>query len=104
MEFQRGRADQAHKRRRDPESHHDLVFRPAAKLEMMVQGGAEKEPPPPPLVVGHLQDDAAGLGHEHPAHHHQQQFLPGDHGQQSQQAAQGQRAGIAHEDLGRDGN
>ena len=37
VDFQPGRAQQGAQRRRDPEAHDDLVFRPAAKLEMMMQ-------------------------------------------------------------------
>ena len=74
LQFQSGQAEQSAKGRGDPESHDDLAFRPALKLEMVVQGGAEKDPPPPPFVAGHLKDDAAGLGDEDPAHDQQQQF------------------------------
>ena len=58
-------------------------------------------PPPPPFVVADLEDHADRLDHEHPADQQQQDLLPADHGQQSQQSAQRQRAGIAQEDLGR---
>ena len=59
------------------------------------------ESPPPPLVLADLKDHAGRLGNEHAADDHQQQFLPGDDGQHSQQAAQGQRPRVAHEHLGR---
>ena len=51
------------------------------------------------ICSGHRQR----LHHEHPADHDEQQLGAGDDGQPGDQAAQGQRAGVAHEDPGRRG-
>jgi hypothetical protein len=48
----------------------------------------------------HLDDDRHRDDHEQAAEQDQQQFGPGDDGQAGQRAAEGERAGVAHEDLG----
>ena len=68
---------------------------------MVVQRRAEKNAAAAPLVVADLEDHACGLGDEDPADQQQEEFLPGDDRQQSQEPAQGKRAGVAHENLRR---
>ena len=52
------------------------------------------------LVVPHLQDDAEAFHKEDTAKDGQQQFLVDDDGTHGDDAADGERAGITHEDLG----
>ena len=77
---------------------------PSLEFKMVVQRGHAEYP----LSLGqfeirHLDDDGHGFNDKEAAHHQEQNFLFGDDGNGAQNAAQGDGAGISHEDLGRMG-
>src|SRR5215469_6062221 len=84
-----------------PEPDHHGRLRPAEHLEMMVQWRHPEHSPAGHLVEAHLRDDGQRDDHEQPAEDGEQQLSLGADGQTSQHAAEGQRAGVAHVDLGR---
>ena len=55
------------------------------------------------FIVEHLDHDREGLGHEQAADDDDDELHLGDHGQTAQRHAERERAGIPHEDVGREG-
>src|SRR5579859_4060692 len=99
-QLQGGQAQQGQHDRDDPEADHDGRLRPAELLEMVVDWGHQEDPAPGPLEPGDLDDHRQGLGDEQAADQGQDDLLARGHGHRAQAAAQGQRAGVAHEDAG----
>src|SRR5437016_178772 len=100
-QLQRGQRQQRQRERHDPEAHHDLGLGPAGQFVVVVQRRHAEDAAPRELERGHLHDDRPGLHHVDPADEWQQQLGLGQHGQRADRRAQGQRARVAHEDLGR---
>ena len=90
--------------RDDPEPDHDGDLLPAEQLEVVVQ---RRHPEQPfalgELEVADLQDHRQRLDHEQPAEQDEQELGAGQDREPGQRAAERERAGVAHEDLGRRG-
>ncbi len=67
---------------------------------MVVNRGHQEDALAGQLVITDLDHDRGGLDHEQAADDAQHQFMLGGHGHRTQGTAQGQRASVAHEDLG----
>src|SRR6056297_3028566 len=96
-------ADQREDERDDPEADHDLRLGPALFLVMMMDRRHQEDALAGALEIDHLNDHRERLGHEEAADDAQNQFVLGGDRDGTQCAAQGQRAGIAHEDRRRGG-
>ena len=79
-----------------------MDFAPSGQLEMMVQRRHEEDALPRLLVVEHLDHDGQGLGHEQAADDDGHELSLREHGQAAQRHAERERAGVAHEDVGRE--
>src|SRR5581483_892141 len=86
-ELEPGQANDGTERSDDPEPHDDLALGPAEELKVMVQRGAAEKPLAPPFEIADLQQNADGLENEHATNDGPENLLPGDHRQQSEQAA-----------------
>src|SRR6266850_1266935 len=100
-QLQRRERQQRQRERHDPEAHHDLGLGPAGQFVVVVQRRHAEDAAPRELERGHLHDDRHRLHHVDAADERQQQLGLGEHGQHPDGGAQGQRARVAHEDLGR---
>ena len=87
----------------EPETDDDLGFGPTFSLEMMVDGGHQENSAAFAVTFfgvfepADLEDHASRFGHENAAAEDEQEFLADDDGYVAKQAAEGQRAGVAHE-------
>jgi hypothetical protein len=84
----------------DPEAHDDGVLDPAGELEVVVDRRHVEHPLAGQLEDADLDDHRDRLDDEQPAEHDEQQLGVGDDGDAGERAADRQRAGVAHEDLG----
>src|SRR5258707_8348641 len=84
----------------DPEAKDDGGLGPALLLEMMVQRRHAEDAPAGPFVGQDLDDHRYGLEHEQTADDGQHDLVLGDDGDRAQGAADGERAGVAHEHHG----
>src|SRR3984893_17098026 len=84
----------------DPEADHDGGLGPAGQLEVVLQRGHPEHPLAGQLERPHLDHHRQGDEHEQAAEQEEQQLGLGGDGQPGERAAEGQRAGVAHEDLG----
>ena len=66
---------------------------------MVVEWGHAEDSDSSGAEADHLDHDGEGFDHEEGAHDHHEQFGAGCHGQAGHQAAEGQGAGVAHEDF-----
>ena len=87
----------------DPEAEHDLRLRPGHHLEVVVERRHQQDPPPEGLESEDLGGDRERLDHEDPADDDQQHLGLGHHREGADRAAEPERAGVAHEDRGREG-
>ncbi len=88
----------------DPEPDHDGDLGPALEFKVVLERGHLEEPfALGDLEVAHLDDDRQRDEDEEAADEGEQQFGPGQDGEAGDGAADGQRSGVAHEDLGRRG-
>src|SRR6188472_4463589 len=90
-------------RRRDPEAHHDPGLGPGLHLEVVVKRRHQEDAPPEPLVREDLEDDGEGLDEEDAADQEEEQLGLRHDREGRERAAQPHRAGVSHEDLGREG-
>src|SRR5262249_11285909 len=72
--------------RHDEEADDDLRLLPPDELEVVVEGSHAEDPLARQLEGGDLEDHRHRLGHEHPAHHHQEQLLLDEDGDGAQGA------------------
>src|SRR6516225_3791941 len=86
-----------------PESDHDRGLGPAEQLEVMLERGHLEDPAPGQLVRPRHDDHREDDDHEQAAQDHEQQLGLCAHGQPGEHAAERDRPGVAHEDLGRRG-
>src|SRR5574340_451554 len=86
-----------------PEPDDDGGFRPSRELEVVVEGRHAEHPPTARAEHRDLDDHRGGLRDEQGTDDDHQQLGAGGDRQTRQHAAQGQRPGVAHEDLGRRG-
>src|SRR5690606_37794689 len=98
-----GEAGEGQHGRDDPEADHHRRLRPAHLLEVVVDRGHQEDALAGGLEVGDLDHHRGRLDHEQAADDAQHQLVLGGHGDGAERAAEGQRAGVAHEDLGRRG-
>ena len=83
----------------NPEPDDDGVFLPPAQLEVMMERRHREDAFAGQLETEHLQDDRDRFDHEDAADHHEQQLLFATNRDDADHAADGQRAGVAHEDF-----
>src|SRR3569623_1963360 len=102
-QLERGQADQGQERGHDPEADHDGRLGPAQLLEMVVDRGHQEHPLLGQLVVADLDHHRERLDHEEAADDAQHDLVLGADRAGAERAAQSQRTGVAHEDLGRRG-
>ena len=84
--------------RDDPKADHDLRLAPAQPLEVMVDGRHQKDAPTRRLEAHDLNDDRECLADEETAHDQRDELRFGEHSQGCERPAQGERAGVPHED------
>ena len=87
----------------DPEPDDDRRLGPAQQLEVVVERRHPEHPPVEDPEADDLDDHRQRLDHEQPPMIDQQQVQVHQQAQGGQARADGQRAGVAHEDLGRGG-
>src|SRR5665213_2695771 len=100
-QLQRGEPGDRQDRSDDPEADDDCRLLPALLLEMMVQWRHAEDAPAGELEARDLDDDRNRLQHEQAADDGEHQLVLGDDADRAQGAADGERAGIAHENHGR---
>src|SRR5437588_4378575 len=83
-----------------PETDDHRGLRPAGQLEVVVERRHPEQPAAGGPEHGDLQHHRKRLHDEQPADDHQQQLGAGGHGQSGDQAAERERPGVPHEDLG----
>src|SRR5438094_2078648 len=84
----------------DPEAEDDGRFGPALLLEMVMQRRHAKDAAAGPSIGQDLDDDRHGLEHEQAADDGEHDLVLGHDRHRAQGAADGERAGVAHEHLG----
>src|SRR4051812_29593134 len=97
-QFQRREPGKREHNRDDPESDHDLRLGPALLLEMMMQRRHAEHALAREAERDHLHDHRDRLEHEQSAHDRERELLLGRDRNGAEQAAERERAGIAHED------
>src|SRR5215218_5597986 len=85
----------------DPEPDDDGDLLPAEQLEVVLERRHPEDPLAGQLERANLQDDRQGDQDEQAADDEQQDLGAAGDRQPGERAAEGQRAGVAHEDLGR---
>src|SRR6266446_2569735 len=84
-----------------PEPDDDGGLGPADELEMVLEGRHAEHPPAGQLERADLDDDRQRNDHEQAAQNRQEQLGPGADGEAGEDAAERERSGVTHEDLGR---
>src|SRR5262249_28112494 len=102
-ELQRREREERQHERQDPEPDDDLRLGPALHLVVMVERRHPEHAPARELERRDLDDHRPRLDHVDPADQRQQELGLGEDGQRADGAAEGQRAHVAHEHLGRVG-
>src|SRR5579862_3716480 len=94
-----GRQSRQREHDRDyPEANDNLRLGPAELLEMMMNGRHFENAPAEQLERHHLHDDGHRFEHEQAANHREHDLMLGGDGHCADQAAERERAGVAHED------
>lgn len=99
-EFEGSKAEEGEEEGHDPEADDDSVFFPAAELEVVVERGHAEDAFAGELEAGDLKDDREGFCDEDAADDDEEDFLFGCDGDDAEEAADGEGAGIAHKDAG----
>src|SRR5450631_429655 len=97
-QLQRGEAGQRQHHRDDPEPDHDLRLGPAELLEVMVDRRHPEHALAGQLERHHLHDHGNRFEHEQAADDAEHDLVLGDDRDGAEQAAERERAGVAHED------
>src|SRR6266540_3740117 len=98
-----GEPDRRADRGDDPEAQDDLRLRPAEDLEVVVHRGHQEDPLAEGLEGEDLDEHAERLDDEDAAEDEQELLGLRHHRQAGDRAAEAERAGVAHEDGGREG-
>src|SRR5574340_518769 len=91
-QFEGGEREQRQHQPRDPETHDDLGFLPAERLEVVMQRRHLEDPLAAQLEAAHLQHHRERIHHENAADEDQQDFLLDEHGNRGHPTAKPQRA------------
>src|SRR6266540_3093599 len=100
-QLQRRQPHECEHDRDDPEPDHDLRLGPALLLEVMVQRRHAENALAGKLERDHLHDHRHRFEHEQAADDRQHDLVLGGDRDRSEQSAERQRAGVAHENRGR---
>jgi hypothetical protein len=101
LRVEHAEAERDEQPRDDPEPDDDGDLAPAFQLEVVLQRRHPEHPPSGDLEEADLHEDRQRDEHEQPTEQHQQQLGASGHGQPGECPAERERAGVAHEDLGR---
>src|SRR5690349_3024636 len=99
-QLERRQSGQRQHDRDDPEADHDLRLGPAELLEMVMQRRHLEHPLAGETERHHLHDHRHRLEHEQAADDGERDFVLGGDRDRADQAAERERAGVAHEDRG----
>jgi hypothetical protein len=100
-QFQGRQTQQRADDRENPKSNDDRVFLPTSQLEMVMKRGHDENSSARQLEAEHLQNYRDRFEHENATHDYQEQFLFTTNSDYANHAADRERSGIAHENLGR---
>src|SRR5688572_31956970 len=96
-ELESRQSEQRENGRQDPEPDDHGVFLPAAQFEMMMQRRHREDAFAGQPEAEHLEDDRGCFEDEDAAHDREQQLLFATNSDDANHAADGQRAGVAHD-------
>jgi len=99
--FEGGDSEKAEHDRHDPEAGGDGALLPTGEFKVMMQGGHLKDALTGEFEAGDLKNHREGFRDKNSADNRQKQFLFAADSQHSQDAPDGKRSGVAHENAGR---